>query len=507
MTGTSSLPATRTAPPATGRNLFSSDDAGAFDAAGREGGFADVLDSAGRVEGAAAATGRENAGERTRAVRGEAAGDNRDLEERELGEDNGLSAPPSAQSLAAALASFGLAPQALAPAGDGAIAGPSLSDRPEDLLARLLSSPTSAEASFGEEAVVRDADAAVAFVSEDEAEALKISVENTGVQVRGQEKHLAVSKPVLAVAEAQTAQSSEVASDIEAAQAAEVAANRNAAQPQTVAAPRQPAVASLQNADKLRSGQREAQSTNLAGAASQRETDVSTLGAADRSVVPVETGANEPDSRADDGNHGEAKQSGNSAGQAPSVVNLNATLRAGQAAFSDGLEGSDHSPAQQVATRVTTELGGAEAGGSTDGAVKVLHIELQPENLGSVTVRISLKDDAVTLHLEAQRPETVRAIEREHEALSAALKQAGYSVDGITTQQADTRLAQRVEAAQSNSSLGQSSGQSTDQGLSNPSGQRGQQGNGQPDQRAQGGTSANDIRSGVSQGHAGALYV
>lgn len=504
MTGTSSLPATRTAPPATGRNLFSSDDAGAFDAAGREGGFADVLDSAGRVEGAAAAAGRENGGERIRASRSEAGGDSRDLEERALGEDNGLSTPPSAQSLAAALASFGLAPQASAPASDEAIAGPSLSDRPEDLIARLLSSPASAEASFGEEAVVSDADAAVAFVSEDEAEALKISVEKTGVQVRGQEKHLAVSKPALAVAEAQTVQSSEIASDIEAAQAA---ANRNAAQPQSVAPPRQSAVASGQNADKSRSGQREAQSTNLAGVASQRETDVSTLRAADRSVVPVDTGTNEPDSRAEDGNHGEAKQSGTGAAQAPSVVNLNATLRAGQAAFSDALEGSDHSPAQQVATRVTTELGGAEAGGSTDGAVKVLHIELQPENLGSVTVRISLKDDAVTLHLEAQRPETVRAIEREHEALSAALKQAGYSVDGITTQQADTRLAQRVEAAQSNSSLGQSSGQSTDQGLSNPSGQRGQQGNGQPDQRAQGGTSANDIRSGVSQGQAGALYV
>ena len=69
---------------------------------------------------------------------------------------------------------------------------------------------------------------------------------------------------------------------------------------------------------------------------------------------------------------------------------------------------------------------------SSEGVVKVLSIELKPANLGAVTVRIALKDNAVTVHIEAQRGETLAVIERERDALESALKTAGYTVDGIS---------------------------------------------------------------------------
>ena len=88
---------------------------------------------------------------------------------------------------------------------------------------------------------------------------------------------------------------------------------------------------------------------------------------------------------------------------------------------------------EQIARHVRAEI---KAGGvgetSSDGMVKVLNLELKPANMGSVTVRIALKDNAITVHLEAQRAETLAVIERERGALTNALASAGYDVDGIT---------------------------------------------------------------------------
>lgn len=87
----------------------------------------------------------------------------------------------------------------------------------------------------------------------------------------------------------------------------------------------------------------------------------------------------------------------------------------------------------QIAARVRDVLGATGPdGASSDGVVKVLNLELKPANLGSVTVRLALKDNAITIHIEAQRPETLAAIEREREALAGALASAGYSVDAVT---------------------------------------------------------------------------
>ena len=54
-------------------------------------------------------------------------------------------------------------------------------------------------------------------------------------------------------------------------------------------------------------------------------------------------------------------------------------------------------------------------------AVKVLHIQLQPEGLGTVTIRMSVKDQALRLDLEVGRGETAAADpEGSRNALGAA---------------------------------------------------------------------------------------
>jgi hypothetical protein len=100
-----------------------------------------------------------------------------------------------------------------------------------------------------------------------------------------------------------------------------------------------------------------------------------------------------------------------------------------------GADGADVAPepiSEQIARHVRAEVKTAGLGEASDGVVKVLNLELKPANMGAVTIRIALKDNAIVVHLEAQRSETLQVIERERQALTNALSAAGYSVDGIT---------------------------------------------------------------------------
>jgi hypothetical protein len=72
-----------------------------------------------------------------------------------------------------------------------------------------------------------------------------------------------------------------------------------------------------------------------------------------------------------------------------------------------------------------------------ESAVKVLHIQLQPDGLGTVTIRMSVKDQALRLDLEVGRGETARLIQNDRETLSALLRSAGYLVDGVDVRLAD----------------------------------------------------------------------
>jgi flagellar hook-length control protein FliK len=103
--------------------------------------------------------------------------------------------------------------------------------------------------------------------------------------------------------------------------------------------------------------------------------------------------------------------------------------------------------AHQIADRVASEAGTltAQAGRPDapafavkhEAAAKVLHLQLQPEGLGTVTIRMSVKDQALRLDLEVGRGETAHMIQRDRDALSALLRSAGYMIDGVEVRVAD----------------------------------------------------------------------
>lgn len=151
---------------------------------------------------------------------------------------------------------------------------------------------------------------------------------------------------------------------------------------------------------------------------------------------------------------------------------------------------------QQIASRVAGEAGATyiqEARPAAapafavrpDSAVKVLHLQLQPAELGTVSIRMSVKDNTLRLDLEVGRGDTAHLIQRERETLSALLRSAGYSIDGL-----DIRIAEQPTGGQGGN--GQSGLQM----------QGGQSGSSQPDTRLPGERSQEE-RRGSSHGNRG----
>jgi chemotaxis protein MotD len=64
--------------------------------------------------------------------------------------------------------------------------------------------------------------------------------------------------------------------------------------------------------------------------------------------------------------------------------------------------------------------------------VKVVTIQLNPAELGTLTVRISLRNDALELQVETSRRETARMVDADRETLSSLLRSAGYHVEAVT---------------------------------------------------------------------------
>jgi hypothetical protein len=102
----------------------------------------------------------------------------------------------------------------------------------------------------------------------------------------------------------------------------------------------------------------------------------------------------------------------------------------------------------QIANRVTAEastmLGKAtrpdaptpSLGQHLGSPVKVIHLELQPEGLGTVSIRLAVKDQELSLALEVSRGDTATLIQRDRDTLSSLLRSAGYLIDGV-----DVRMA------------------------------------------------------------------
>ncbi len=146
-------------------------------------------------------------------------------------------------------------------------------------------------------------------------------------------------------------------------------------------------------------------------------------------------------------------------------------------------------PVQFLAGRIAEEAaalsqpapGAGPAAAHTQSAVmsptKVLHIQLQPIELGTVTMKLSLKDNALHVELEVGRGETKTLIQNDRDALTSLLRSAGYLVEGL-----DVRLAADPSSANMNAGGGQASLQTQSGGSSQTDahspGARGQDGTG-----------------------------
>lgn len=103
---------------------------------------------------------------------------------------------------------------------------------------------------------------------------------------------------------------------------------------------------------------------------------------------------------------------------------------------------SNQSPVAQIAYRIGRELDntsysnpqGYVAAMPGPRAVKLLNIELNPPELGRVTVRITSRNEAVHLQLDATRPETAKILDNDKDALFGMLRWAGHLIDSLSVQ-------------------------------------------------------------------------
>lgn len=72
------------------------------------------------------------------------------------------------------------------------------------------------------------------------------------------------------------------------------------------------------------------------------------------------------------------------------------------------------------------------------GANKVITIALAPADLGTVEVRLSLREDVLELRMSVSSPSTAHLLAQDRDALTAILRRAGYLVDGVSIQIAES---------------------------------------------------------------------
>lgn len=109
-------------------------------------------------------------------------------------------------------------------------------------------------------------------------------------------------------------------------------------------------------------------------------------------------------------------------------------------------------------TRPSADAGNTLSGKPAAGSVlRILHIQLQPADLGTVTVRMSLKNNELELHVETARADTARLIEKDRQMLESVVRSAGYATEGVTVHIAEPdRTAGLSGQSTSSSAFGQS---------------------------------------------------
>ncbi|PKR90681.1 hypothetical protein CXZ10_04795 [Pleomorphomonas diazotrophica] len=134
------------------------------------------------------------------------------------------------------------------------------------------------------------------------------------------------------------------------------------------------------------------------------------------------------------------------------------------------------SPVQQIATAIGEDLANVADAAPADtssqttepsrhsGPLKVLHVKLEPEDLGAVVLKMRLVDKTLELEVVASRQETADLLAKDRDMLTRALRGSGYTADvvAITTSTTpdggqmagDSRSGSQASAGQSGAQAG-----------------------------------------------------
>ncbi|KQP51055.1 hypothetical protein ASF41_12720 [Methylobacterium sp. Leaf111] len=105
------------------------------------------------------------------------------------------------------------------------------------------------------------------------------------------------------------------------------------------------------------------------------------------------------------------------------------------------LSGPAAAPAQQVAAAILAELPRGPAGAvpgalpgapTGEGPLKLLTLQLHPADLGTVLVRMRLRDGQLEMSLQASREDSARLLREGGEVLNDLLRQGGYRPESVT---------------------------------------------------------------------------
>jgi chemotaxis protein MotD len=178
---------------------------------------------------------------------------------------------------------------------------------------------------------------------------------------------------------------------------------------------------------------------------------------------------------------------------------------------------------QQTADRITAELATlAEEFAASEttslrresepAPTRVLHIQLEPPELGALTVKLALRDNALAITVEASQPATARLLEDDKERLSEMLRSAGYGMEGVTVQISAPERPQHafhaMMGAGSDNPAQSGSGAQSQPGGAQADAQRGHQSRRGNDEWASSSSNGNDRENAARPGSAdGDLYL
>jgi chemotaxis protein MotD len=139
---------------------------------------------------------------------------------------------------------------------------------------------------------------------------------------------------------------------------------------------------------------------------------------------------------------------------------------------------------------------------ASGGVLRVLSLQLNPVELGLVTVKMRLSGDSLEMELQVEKPETAELLKNDAEKLSGLLRASGYRPDVINIQTAESTNHDRNSFQRLQSGTQDQSFQGNANGQSSSPGQHGQYGR---DDAESGGEPKQDRVAGSS--NSGGIYL